>query len=65
MSVPPKPVSRIVERNQTLQGSVEKPLQNPDHASTESVVSTSSVELKIGFDDEKVNFLSLHMLVAD
>jgi hypothetical protein len=59
MSVPPKPVSRSVERNQTLQGSVEKPLQNHDHSSTESVVTTSSEELEIGDDDEKVVFWRL------
>jgi hypothetical protein len=54
MSEPQKPVSGGIKRNQTLRGSVEEHIQDPDNASSESVVSTWAVESKIG-GDEKVS----------
>jgi hypothetical protein len=43
MTEPPKPESRSVESNQTVEGSVEKIIKDLDHVSSQSVVSTSTV----------------------
>lgn len=54
MSAPPKPMSRDVVENQTLRSSAEKPIQNPDCASSESVVTISMEIHEIGGSDKKV-----------
>jgi hypothetical protein len=56
MSEPPKPESRSVESNQTVEGSVENIIKDLDHVSSESVVCTSTVESKISGHDKKVAF---------
>jgi hypothetical protein len=54
MSEAPKPESRSVESNQSLESSVEKMNHDVDHVSSESVVSTSTVDSKISGQDKKV-----------
>jgi hypothetical protein len=55
MSEPPKPESKSVESNQTLEGSVEKIIKDLDHVSSQSVVSTSTVDSKISGHGKKVS----------
>lgn len=54
MSAPPKPMSRDVVANQTLRSSAEKPIQNPDYASSESAVIISTEVHEIGGSVKKV-----------
>jgi hypothetical protein len=54
MIVTPKPVSRDVKSNQTLRDNVEKPIHDPDYASSESEDSTTTVAPNIGCGEKKV-----------
>jgi hypothetical protein len=54
MRVPPKAVSRSVERNQPLPDNVEKPIHDTHSTSNVSEVRTAAVAKNSGGDENKV-----------
>jgi hypothetical protein len=53
MIVTPKPLSRHEKSTQTLWDNVEKPIHDPDNASNESELRTTTVTPKMGGDEKK------------